>query len=175
MSLEPSTSVAPRAQLVAWLSAQVQIHRARGGPTEWSFCCAEDLVLTLGYWGIPAALPAGHIRGPEGVCYSNASGYGETHNLTYAEGYGLSDSGLVFAHAWCVDQHGYVHDPTWPDGGGLAYLGIPFSASFVPAYEARLGGACLLHDPHLDEYRILREGLPTSAILPIGNPVTAAA
>ncbi|WP_329072729.1 hypothetical protein [Amycolatopsis sp. NBC_01480] len=109
------------------------------------------------------------------MCYSNASGYSETHGLTYVEGYGLTEGGFGCAHAWCVDEHGNVHDPTWPDGLGIAYLGIPFSVNYIREFTERLGNACLLHDAHLDGHRILREGLPVDAILPIGDPVATLA
>jgi hypothetical protein len=91
---------------------------------------------------------------------------------TYVEGYALSVGGLVFAHAWCVDDRARVHDPTWPDGAGLAYLGVPFSATYIRAHEKQFGNACLLHDAHLDGYRVLREGLPLNAIAPAGGLVT---
>jgi hypothetical protein len=109
------------------------------------------------------------------MCYSNASGYSEAHGLTYVEGYGLTKDGFGCAHAWCVDEHGNVHDSTWPDGLGLAYLGIPFSANYIREFNERLGNACLLHDAHLDGHRILREGLPVDAILPVGDPITTTA
>lgn len=32
-------------------------------------------------------------------------------------------------HAWCVDKHGVVIDPTWRDGND--YFGIPFDQSFA--------------------------------------------
>ena len=168
-----------RAQLVEWLSIHVQlhrkIHRARGFPANWSYCCIEELVLTLGYWGIPSPLPPGRDRGPERMCYSNASHYGDTHSLTYVEGYALTTVGVGCAHAWCVDDHGNVHDPTWPDGLGVAYLGLPFAASHIRAFTEKFGNACLLRDAHLDDYRILREGLSADAVVPIGEPVTTRA
>lgn len=167
--------LAHRAQLVAWLSAHVQLYRARGRPAGWAYYSPEDLLLTLGHWGIPALLPQDRPRGPEQMCYANASSYSETYNLTYVEGYGLTTIGYTFAHAWCVDDQGHVHDPTWPDGTGMAYLGIPFSTTYIQEFNEQFGNACLLHDAHVDGHRILREGLPTDALLPIGDPVTTAA
>jgi hypothetical protein len=159
------------AQLVEWLAIHVQLYRSSGRSAGWSYCSTEELVLAIGRWGFPSALPPGRARGPAQMCYSNASDYSKTHGLTYVEGYGLTNVGFACAHAWCVDEHGHVHDPTWPDGLGVAYLGIPFSASYIRAFDEKLGNACLLHDVHLDEHRILRVGLPADAILPIGEPV----
>ena len=112
------------------------------------------------------------------MCYANASAYSENHGLTYVEGYGLTNIGNVgfaCAHAWCVDEHGNVHDPTWRDGLGIAYLGIPFSRNYIQEIDERLGNACLLHDSHLDGHRILRDGLPADAIRPVGEQVVTLA
>lgn len=161
-----------RAQVIAWLSALADIHRTRGRPPGWNFDGVEDLVLTHGRWGTPAPLPSGRARGPAGTCYANAQAYSTRHGLTYVEGYGLSSGELVYAHAWCVDDTGNVHDPTWPPGTGLAYLGLPFTTRYIKAFTKRLGDACLLHEPHLDDHRLLRTGPPADAIVPIGEPAT---
>ncbi|WP_329793514.1 hypothetical protein V1227_16770 [Lentzea sp. DG1S-22] len=79
------------------------------------------------------------------------------------EGFAVFENGMVTAHAWCIDHHGRVHDPTWPIGSGLAYLGIPFSNSYIQSFTDRVGDACLLHDAHRDNFRLLRSGLPPNA------------
>lgn len=170
VSYDAETALADRRRLLAWLSAQAEINRSRGGTDGWAFSCVEDLVLTHGRWATPTRLPS-ELRGPLGACFANASRYSLLSGLTYVEGYALSAGGLVFAHAWCVDDQGQAHDPTWPDGSGYAYLGIPFSASHIHTYDEQFGNACLLHDTHLDEHRILREGLPVTAIVAIGAPL----
>ncbi|WP_125734700.1 hypothetical protein [Amycolatopsis sp. WAC 04197] len=160
-----------RAQLVDWLSKHIQLHRAFGRNADWPYGSIEELVLSLGRWGLPAPLPPGRARGPERMCYANAASYAESHDLTYVEGYALTYVGFVCAHAWCVDADGRVHDPTWRDDVGVAYLGIPFSAGYARTFTEKFGSACLLHDAHLDEFRILREGLPVDATVPIGEPI----
>ncbi|WP_436501704.1 hypothetical protein [Actinokineospora sp. HUAS TT18] len=159
-----------RGELVSWLQGQVDVNRALSGTAGWMFSCVEDLVLNCGFWGVPASLPGGHGCGPGGQCYANASRYSEVYGATYVEGYSLTHSGLVYAHAWCVDDQGAVHDPTWSDGAGLAYLGILFSADYARSVEIQ-PHRTLLHDAHLD-WRILRHGFPPAAINPVGEPVT---
>jgi hypothetical protein len=95
--------------------------------------------------------------------------------LTYVEGFALSTIGIAYPHAWAVDDVGNVHDSTWPATRGLAYLGIPFSAAYVEAFDRTLGDARLVHDAHLDDYRMLRDDLPDEAVLPLGEPVSAGA
>lgn len=151
-------------QLVACLHALVEIDRGRTGSSGWAFRNTADLVLTLGQWGIPRPLPPGRARGPAGACYANAREYGRAHGRTYVEGFALAASGCVYAHAWCIDSHRLVEDPTWQHTLALAYLGIPLTAGYVDACAARFGDAPLIHDPHLDQFRILRTGLPTHAL-----------
>lgn len=156
-------------QLISWLSQHVQIHRSRGETERWSYCCVEELVLTCGYWGIPAPLPSQRRRGPERNCYANATDYSRTYHLTYVEGFALTDVDLACEHAWCVGADGQVHDPTWRDGGGVAYLGIPLSIDYLERFDEQFGNARPLLDFYLDNCRILRDGLACDAIVPVGR------
>ncbi|HWO65257.1 MAG TPA: hypothetical protein VNO31_34995, partial [Umezawaea sp.] len=125
--------------------------------------CVEQLVLHRGHWYTPAPLPAGRERGDQRHCYANATRHSRIHQLSYVEGYTLGPHGLVYEHAWCARPDGTVEDPTWPDGAGLAYLGIPFTESSIAQFEQRLGPtARLLFDGYLDGWRVLRSGLPAT-------------
>lgn len=95
--------------------------------------------------------------------------------MTYVEGYALTRFGLACEHAWCVDEHGHVHDPTWQDGDGTAYLGVPFATAYLDRFDRLFANARPLLDFHLDDYRILRDGLPRAAITPIGLPIATSA
>ena len=57
----------------------------------------------------------------------------------------------IHEHAWCIDDRGFVVDPTWagPTAGGLgsAYFGVVFSLEKVAAARrGSKGHASLLHD-----------------------------
>jgi tRNA nucleotidyltransferase (CCA-adding enzyme) len=65
-------------------------------------------------------------------CFRNALLAAISHpELTYVEGYAYT--GLIpVHHAWLVDQHGRVHDPTWEGlEGERVYLGVPFSTEYL--------------------------------------------
>ena len=81
----------------------------------------EQVVLTYGRAFTTARHAAGHWRGAMGHCFRNArvlahrsggsGGSGDPY--TYCEGYALPpDTGLVYEHAWVIDQAGRVIDPT---------------------------------------------------------------
>ncbi len=66
-----------------------------------------------------------------GMCFKNAAmlalqSQGTDNPLYYCEGYAVADKfPMPWAHAWCVDDAGEIHDPTWPNGSD--YFGIPFT------------------------------------------------
>lgn len=72
-------------------------------------------------------------RGKQGMCYMNA-----THkalakpDLTYCEGY-LLICGVPVHHAWCVNEHGMVIDPTIDNNNGrvMEYYGVPFTRDYL--------------------------------------------
>ncbi|WP_285644465.1 hypothetical protein [Lentzea sp. NBRC 102530] len=154
--LEPTT------RLVDWLTQLVEIRHPRH-VAGWKYRCVEKLVLDRGTQRASTTLVAGADHGVQNRCYANATSYAAVHSVTYVEGFALVENGLVAAHAWCVDNDGLVHDPTWPMGAGLAYIGIPFADSHVQSFNDRVGNVCLLHDAHMDEFRLLKFGLPQGA------------
>ncbi|MGV9779745.1 hypothetical protein [Streptosporangium sp. NPDC003464] len=65
-------------------------------------------------------------------------------------------------------------DPTLPDGRTLAYLGVPLSGAYRRQQQARRGGAAVFTiDPGgwQDNATALRDGVPATAILPVGRPL----
>ncbi|UUV32344.1 hypothetical protein NQK81_02500 [Amycolatopsis roodepoortensis] len=50
------------------------------------------------------------------------------------------------------------------------YLGIAFTPDYLAAFEARRGPVTVLFDQHLDDRRLLREGLPETAFADTGIP-----
>lgn len=61
-------------------------------------------------------------------CFMNAYKLADRdHTLTYVEGFA---NGIIpVHHAWCVDRHDNVVDPTWRDGQD--YFGVPFQLRAV--------------------------------------------
>jgi hypothetical protein len=66
-------------------------------------------------------LPQPRLIGEEffeqGQCTVNAAEAADDNGLRYAEGYAQTPDqpGEWIAHAWCVDDDGFVIDPTWTD------------------------------------------------------------
>ncbi|WNV84729.1 hypothetical protein [Umezawaea sp. Da 62-37] len=162
LQLSNGVLVGEQAELASLMNAVIAIHPLRHAHPDWTYTCIEHLVLHRGTWYTPAPLPVGRERGDERHCFANATRHSRAHELIYVEGYALGPHGLVFEHAWCAHPDGTVEDPTWPDGAGLAYLGIPFTAGYIVRFE-RLRGVTtrLLFDPHLDDWQLLRTGMPT--------------
>jgi hypothetical protein len=78
----------------------------------------------------PARLKPGIRRGQPRECFQNALNLAHRHpDLFYCEGFGLKS--VIIDHAWCVDQHGRVVDPTWGDEPARAYWGVPLNTEFV--------------------------------------------
>ncbi|SDU67463.1 hypothetical protein [Amycolatopsis keratiniphila] len=158
--------VQPKQELLNWLGQVVDL---RSRPEHLRYPSTEALVISVGRWFTPATLPPGHSRGPHGLCFANATSHSRRHGLSYVEGFALTDAGLVAPHAWCAHPDGTVEDPTWDDAG-RAYLGIAFTPDYLAEFEARRGAVTVLFDQHLDDMRLLREGLPENAFADSGIP-----
>jgi len=76
------------------------------------------------------ALPRGEIK----QCYMNATHLAlDDPDLTYVEGK-VFCHGIGIDHAWCVDDEGFVHDPTIQDNddGHISdYIGVPFNTAYL--------------------------------------------
>jgi hypothetical protein len=152
-----------QAHLATLMQAIIDIHPMRNAHPDWAYRCVEQLVLHRGHWYTPAPLPTQRDRGDERHCFTNATRHSRVYHQTYVEGYALGPHGLVYEHAWCARPDGTLEDPTWPDGAGLAYIGIPFIPGYIARFEQRRDTtARLLFDAHLDGWELLRSGLPAT-------------
>lgn len=106
--------------LTALLTAQVEMTSRIGYPS-----LVERFVLRNARAERQGAIFTGR-RGTPKECYRNAALYAERHGATYVEGFGYRVGVLPIpiAHAWCVDQHGSVVDPTWDRPETSIYLGV---------------------------------------------------
>lgn len=81
----------------------------------------------------PLRIPEGLRRECYGNCVKALLLNQADDDLFYAEGYAAGRGGLWIPvqHAWLVDQHGQVIDPTWEDATDNAYFGVVFRRTFV--------------------------------------------
>lgn len=89
-------------------------------------------------------------RGVPKQCYSNAGQIAlGSSELQYAEGY-VTSIGIPIHHAWLVNRHGEVIDPTLrdndPDFGGRAYFGLVFNKPWYSRALVRSGYWSMLDD-----------------------------
>jgi hypothetical protein len=167
--VQPSISPpadSPEAAVAADLTLVVAFQRENGS-RPGLYVSVEEVVLAHGRWFAPAPLASGLARGPARQCYANAKRLSRS-GLFYVEGFASLGLGLVLPHAWCVDSSGMVQDPTWPDGDGAAYLGIPLTSDYVAAVGAQPIEHSILHDGHRNDFAVLRKGLPSGAIADVG-------
>lgn len=71
-------------------------------------------------------------QGEPKMCFMNAGMLAlNDSDLTYCEGY-FDTFGVISPHAWCIDRHGFVIDPTlrWHENIG-GFFGIPFRTSYL--------------------------------------------
>lgn len=138
---------------------------------DWAFQTSEDLLLTHAFFMRPVPLPSEVERGIPKYCYSNAQDLLDFHaDLTYVEGYAIRDAVFFpMPHAWLMTNEGDAVDPTWPDDG-ICYFGIPLQTDWVQGFlterDKRNGDddIAIIVGNYLEDYSLLREGLPVEAL-----------
>jgi hypothetical protein len=81
-------------------------------------------------------------RGKMGYCFHNSWNYigdREHLDLTYVEGMAGVPGKIEVLHAWAVDKHGNVIDPTWKYHPDIEYIGIPFDWKWFNRHVAETG------------------------------------
>lgn len=119
--------------VITYMHEITRFNQQRELPDGMVFFCIEDFVLAYGRQFPSQPFPK-HVRKRRlGRCFSNAWQLVESNPgaYTYVEGFALYY--IPMEHAWCVDRSGHVVDPTWHDGRGSQYFGVPFKADFVRA------------------------------------------
>ncbi|MBE1560074.1 hypothetical protein [Nonomuraea africana] len=137
-------------------------------PADHRYGSLYELLLDVGEWFTPAALPPGVGRGPMGFCNGNAAetvaqGWPDARGWIYVEGFALVATGgnrLPVPHAWVCPASGRTAmEVTWPPGRGMAYLGDALSPA-VWTHRPPYDSSPLL-DAH-ERRELLRVGLPNS-------------
>jgi hypothetical protein len=144
------------------LAACAEPYRRPALQAGWCFGCVEHLVLECGQWFDPDPGAASSDM----ATYSAAAVHSHQAGLVYVEGFLLAPTEQVWAAAWCVHPGGRLASAK----PGLAYLGVPLFEGFRQQVTRRAGSAAVLHGQQLDEWRLLRAGLPTWAVPLVGRP-----
>jgi hypothetical protein len=148
---------------------EADLHRALfPRRTDWRHPTFADLVLELGTEFQPVDWPGSRRQGPPGRCFANATEYAEATGAIYVEGYVLTRNiPHGFEHAWCATQAGAAIDPSIPDGGALAYLGVAVAPDYQRAQQVRRGTTAVFTcDGIFCEYNevALSRGVPADAV-----------
>ena len=127
----------------------------------WLYHGVEDMVAKIGRFDVVGSLPKGIRRGKAKLCFMNAFQLMGNGRYTYVEGIAMPSNTLFpVHHAWCVDAHNRVIDPTWTEGA--AYCGIHLNVTFVIKRVAKkrtygvFGGR--------DSFDLYEKGLPQEAL-----------
>lgn len=153
------------------LEARAQIQGKHKQP-DWQYGSFEELLLDKAL-SIPVHPQANEFRFEDcqpKLCYSNAQAIAvECPEFTYVEGFAISANVMLpLEHAW-VMKDGYAIEPTWSEPG-IAYFGIPFNRDwwlqFIRERRQRieLDDLSILSGNYLDDFTLLRFGLPSEAI-----------
>lgn len=135
---------------------------------DWKYGGFEELVLACGTAIEVKPLPKDIKLGLPQSCYFNSQKLAfKRKDLTYVEGYVLIPDTPI-AHAWLLTTEGYGVDPTL-ETPGAAYIGIPFSTKWLKSILAsrkqkdRSAYLSIIESNYLEEYSLLKQGLPTEA------------
>ncbi|MCC3770584.1 hypothetical protein [Streptomyces sp. UNOC14_S4] len=170
---QPMSLLAAEDDLFDLIRKHVALHnRGYAARPEWAYQSSAHLLLALGRRFAPVPRPDDLTGMPDRLCYGNSARYATVHQaegVVYAEGFALINVGeAVFhlPHAWVVRPDGTVLDPTWDDGPGRAYIGVPVAD---PALWPVDGGG--LFSDFEKTLPLLRDGFPANAIADVGRPL----
>lgn len=109
-----------------------------------------------------AARPATVRRGIIKRCYLNSQklvlhSKNDDNQLIYVEGYAVPHlAPTPVFHAWLVDRHGNVVDPTWDQPQHCSYFGVAFNREYVRQATAKGKQDISLIDNYKERWALLR-------------------
>ena len=157
-------------ELRQYLQNQAALIKQVRPQPDWKYNGFEELVLDCGTVIEAKSLPKNIKRGLPKSCYWYSQQLAfKRKSLTYVEGYALAeDVPMAVAHAWLLTPEGYAIEPTW-ETPGICYLGVPFSTEWVKSVlkarkkRGRGDDLSIFECNYLEEYSLLKQGLPTDA------------
>jgi hypothetical protein len=166
-------------QLKQYLQDRADLIRKLHSKPDCQYAGFEELVLDCGTTMEAKPLPKNIKRGLPKCCYWNSQQLAfKRKSLIYVEGYALAeDVPMAVAHAWLLTPEGYAIDPTW-ETPGICYLGVPFSTEWVKSVlkarkkRGRGDDLSIFECNYLEEYSLLKQGLPTDAYFKSPGEVT---
>ena len=166
-------------QLKQYLQDRADLIRKLHSKPDCQYAGFEELVLDCGTTMEAKPLPKNIKRGLPKCCYWNSQQLAfKRKSLIYVEGYALAeDVPMAVAHAWLLTPEGYAIDPTW-ETPGICYLGVPFSTEWVKSVlkerkkRGRGDDLSIFEYNYLEEYSLLKQGLPTDAYFKSPGEVT---
>jgi hypothetical protein len=158
------------AELRQYLQDRADLIRKLYSKPDCQYAGFEELVLDCGTVMEAKPLPKNIKRGLPKSCYWNSQQLAfKRKDLAYVEGYALIiEPTFVTAHAWLLTPEGYAIDPTWETPGAI-YFGVPFLTQWVKSVlkarkkRGRGDDLSIFECNYLEEYSLLKQGLPTDA------------
>lgn len=168
--------------LLTWLlfgAVTARLH-ARGRGVKHTHYSVAELVLEHGRLFTPTPLPRDLTADESGRCWESAHTHADRlgRELVYVEGFATTESvgWMGIEHAWCTRFPGGIGalDTTWSPIGE-AYVGVPF-CHLQRWRSYHRNHPQMLTSSHQHGRRLLREGVPSGAVLSdLGRPLPAAA
>jgi hypothetical protein len=119
----------------------------RGGCSGWVL---QEFILRHGRECVAQPLPRRFRKRIPKACYWNAQALVKQvgGRLAYCEGYvTLPKCPILILHAWALDDHDRVIDPTIGEPGRSEYFGVPFGWKDFLRLRPRAGGGPFLDGP----------------------------
>ncbi|WP_172657341.1 hypothetical protein [Myxosarcina sp. GI1] len=159
--------------LKSLLKQQVKLIRQIYPHPDWKYGGFEELVLDCGS-EFNQFFTQNIERGILKSCYWNCQQLlKEYPELIYCEGYALAPDVLIpLKHSWLINKQQEIIEPTW-DANDSIYLGIPFSTLWFKSVlnsrsaMGRKDEISILEGNYLEEFSLLKKGLPDNAIAKI--------